>query len=471
MYGFETTVDGYDVTNTFTPETVDLTVEKVWKDNDTDKRPEDITITLVADGTETEQTLTLSDSNDWKGTFSNLLKYDYAGTGEEITYSVSEVSVSGYNTEYGTLTDNGNGQYSITVTNTSTDYREYFPIDEEIVVDESNTNTWVKNEAVNEYNAIELEMATLLPHFETPSEVLTEDSAFTMNFHEVLDSQLNLDETDADFSVYIGTTQVDHKYYTVTISPDDDCTFHVDVDLTQLYLDGVIDDDDLQGDTVIMIFFYADLEGTGLNGSYTSTVWYDVYNGDTWEYTSNVDVVSVYTYEVEILKYDASTLSGTDYAGSGLAGATLGIYYDAACTDPVYRYVGTGFDESEKLAYTVTSEEDGYAIFYGLADGTYYVKETEAPAGYQLSDEVLTVTLTESLVNSNYTYTAIFANAPEGWEPSGGTGGNGATDTAHRAKTSDTDTLGLWMLLMVSGALFATAGGVLRRKSARARRR
>ncbi len=354
-------------------------------------------------------------------------------------------------------------------------YREYFPIDEEIVTDTDeifNREAWVKNESVNEYNAIEIEMTTNLP-------VITaydlENGSYTMNFHEVLDSELILDENTPDFSVYIAGYQISPIYYTVTFDDEtgDDCNFHVVVDLTALYSDGIVTEDMLDGNTEITIFFFADLEGTGLNGTYKSTIWYDVYDGEEILYTSNVDVVYVYTYEIEILKYDTSTLVGNDYEGSALAGAILGVYYDEDCTEPVYRYVGQGFDDSKKRAYTVTSGDDGYAIFYGLAEGTYYVRETEAPSGYKISDEVLEAALGEDLNDAGYAFEGVFANSPLSAEepgpvidnPDGSTPGhtgevtdnpNGPTPNhAGEAETGDVNMSYLWIILMIAAAALA----------------
>ncbi len=284
-------------------------------------------------------------------------------------------------------------------------YREYFPIDEEIVPDESDPSTWVKEESVNEYNGIELEMSTNLPI------IIPEDLAsgqFMMYFHNILVSELKLDEDTTDFTVYIGDQLISEDYYEILFdeNTDDDCNFHVNVDLTALYNDGKVTDDMLDGNTVIRIFFYADLEGTGLNGSYTSTVWYDVYDGENWEYTSNEDVVEVYTYEVEIAKIDGET-------GDPLAGAEFGIFYDEDCKEPVYRRVGQGYDADEKYPYTVISGEDGVAMFYGLAEGTYYVKELNAPMGYVLSDEIIEVKLSADTVDDDHIYHyGEFENTP-----------------------------------------------------------
>ncbi len=327
--------------------------------------------------------------------------------------------------------------------------------------DHDNRSTWVKDESVNEYNAIEIEMSTLLPVI-TGYEL--ENGQFSMNFHEILDHELILDEADADFSVYIAGNQIAHTYYTVTIDPDDGCSFHVDVDLTALYNDGVITEDDLKGNTEIMVFFFADLEGTGLNGSYTSTVWYDLYDGEELLYTSNVDVVYVYTYEIDLIKYDASQLNGTDYEGAALEGATLGLYYDAACTQPVSR---------NGQPYTVTSDEFGSAVFYGLAEGTYYIQETKAPSGYTLSDRVLRVNLSSSL--SNNTYYGVYANAPEGStvpepgpNPNKGNPDTTNPDGATSSQTGDTTPTGIFGAIAVAAA---AAVGISGTKLYRNRRR
>lgn len=78
--------------------------------------------------------------------------------------------------------------------------------------------------------------------------------------------------------------------------------------------------------------------------------------------------VIIYVYGLQIFKHaDDST---------PLAGAEFEIYKDA---------------ELEELVGTITTEDDGYAKSSGLAEGTYYVKETKAPAGYQLLTDPITI--------------------------------------------------------------------------------
>ena len=92
--GYTSTVDGYKVTNTYTPETVEIPVSKVWNDADDQDglRPSEITVKVLA-GTEVVATAKISAANEWKHTFTNLPKYK---DGKEITYVVDEEAVENY---------------------------------------------------------------------------------------------------------------------------------------------------------------------------------------------------------------------------------------------------------------------------------------------------------------------------------------------------------------------------------------
>ena len=111
--GYETTVNGYNVTNTHEVEKIDIDVTKVWNDADNQDggRPAEITVSLLANGEETGKTLTLKEGA-WSGSFTDLDKY---ADGEEITYSVAEVEVpEGY-----TSTISGDAETGFTITNSS----------------------------------------------------------------------------------------------------------------------------------------------------------------------------------------------------------------------------------------------------------------------------------------------------------------------------------------------------------------
>ena len=95
--GYTTKVDGMNITNTHTPETVKISGTKKWVDNDNQdgKRPNSIVVRLLADGTEIDhKTVTASDG--WEYEFTGLSK---CKDGKEITYTVKEDDVAGYESE------------------------------------------------------------------------------------------------------------------------------------------------------------------------------------------------------------------------------------------------------------------------------------------------------------------------------------------------------------------------------------
>ncbi len=107
--GYISTVSGYDVTNTYKPEKTEVSVQKVWEDenNQDGNRPGEVVVTLLADEAEKE-TVTLNEGNDWKYTFKDLDKYS---GGELISYTVSEETVGSYSA---VITGNAMSGYTIT---------------------------------------------------------------------------------------------------------------------------------------------------------------------------------------------------------------------------------------------------------------------------------------------------------------------------------------------------------------------
>jgi len=111
---YETKVEGYNITNTHKPATIDITGHKTWNDNNNQdgKRPKSITVNLLANGRITDTKTVTADDN-WTYSFTNLPKY---ANGQEITYTVSELTVPGYTT---TIDDNYNITNSYTPGQTS----------------------------------------------------------------------------------------------------------------------------------------------------------------------------------------------------------------------------------------------------------------------------------------------------------------------------------------------------------------
>ena len=97
--------EGYIITNTHDPITIDIVGEKVWLDNNNNdnSRPESITVKLFANEQEvkslkvTKETVAANNPNTWLYEFKDLPKYE---NGTEINYTVKEEKVNNYETSY-----------------------------------------------------------------------------------------------------------------------------------------------------------------------------------------------------------------------------------------------------------------------------------------------------------------------------------------------------------------------------------
>ena len=117
--GYETSVDGFNITNAYTTETTEVKGSKTWNDADDQdgKRPESITVRLLANGEEKDsKTVTADENGNWTYSFENLPKYE---AGKEIVYTVTEDAVADYTTEitgYDITNSYAPGKTSVTVT-------------------------------------------------------------------------------------------------------------------------------------------------------------------------------------------------------------------------------------------------------------------------------------------------------------------------------------------------------------------
>ena len=97
-------------TNTFVQKMIDIPVTKVWNDNNNNdgKRPNNVEVELLENGSSTGKKLILSSENNWKGSFQNLVAEK---DGKAINYSVVEVATNGYQAS---VTGDVNTGYTIT---------------------------------------------------------------------------------------------------------------------------------------------------------------------------------------------------------------------------------------------------------------------------------------------------------------------------------------------------------------------
>ena len=109
--GYEASVTGQVVTNTYNPETVVLSGTKVWKDNNNQdgKRTKSVRVQIL-NGDKVVQEIEVSEATGWKFESKALPKY---GNGTEIKYTVKEVAVKEYTS---TVTTDKDGKYTVTNT-------------------------------------------------------------------------------------------------------------------------------------------------------------------------------------------------------------------------------------------------------------------------------------------------------------------------------------------------------------------
>lgn len=161
--------------------------------------------------------------------------------------------------------------------------------------------------------------------------------------------------------------------YTIKTSKlGDDCTFHIEFKAD--YLAKVTDKFD-----VIVTYGAVVKDGAPINTALVNDTWLTYGENNT---ESNKPQTKTYTFGIPVFKY-----TGTN---KPLAGAEFKLYTDSNCNeestalkftlnDSKYRY-----DSAKGNAVLTSLENTGHIDIEGLKEGTYYLKETKAPKGYNL---------------------------------------------------------------------------------------
>ena len=276
---YTTVVDGYNITNTHTPEKISISGSKTWDDNDNQdgKRPEKITVRLFADGTEvTSQTVTAD--NGWKWSFTDLDKYK---KGKEIKYTVSEDAVTDYTTEV--------KGYNITNTHTP----------EKISI--SGSKTWDDNDNQDGKRPSNIKVILFADGTEVTSQTVTADNGWKWSFTD-LDKYKKGKEikyTVSEDAVTDYTTEVKGYNITNTHTPE-----KISISGSKTWDDN--DNQDGKRPEKITVILFAD--GTEVtsqtitadNGWKWSFTDLDKYKkGKEIKYTVSEDAVTDYTTEVK----------------------------------------------------------------------------------------------------------------------------------------------------------------------------
>lgn len=106
------------------------------------------------------------------------------------------------------------------------------------------------------------------------------------------------------------------------------------------------------------------------------------------------DKVIVFTYELDTTKVDGQDntekLEGAEFKLHNAGGKWAIVNSDKKVT---------GWADTEDDGSTLTSDANGLFKVIGLDDGTYYLKETKAPTGYNLLSSEITVVITATTAN------------------------------------------------------------------------
>ncbi len=163
------------------------------------------------------------------------------------------------------------------------------------------------------------------------------------------------------------------------------------------------------------------------------------------------DVVVTYLGEFQIYKTNNAATP------AALAGAEFTLYSDSGCTAPIY-LKATATDTYQVCASTVqdaataiTTSDSGRLIIQGLKAGTYYIKETDAPNGYNPISKVISMTLTATEDSVAITNAAISHAADE------------TCTWSYAVACDDTNVSGATNVITVvnkSGSIFPNTGGI-----------
>lgn len=199
-----------------------------------------------------------------------------------------------------------------------------------------------------------------------------------MGLQEVVPVENNAEQKELDRS----------KYYSLVSNPTDGCTF--ELKFTDTFYTEYAEKINNKTLTKIQVRYHAMVKDSApINQAMQNKAWLTYGDNNT---ESNKPVTKTYTYGIPVFKH-----TGTGKNKQALAGAEFELYTDVKCTETnalkftkndadKYRY-----DENGKV--TLTSLNNGMIEIEGIKEGTYYLKETKAPKGYNLLKDAIAITI------------------------------------------------------------------------------
>ena len=183
----------------------------------------------------------------------------------------------------------------------------------------------------------------------------------------------------------------------ITATAGQDTTFTVN--LTSAYLQK----EAFYGAKKVSVTYTADLNKyavTGTAGNPNEAVSLTYSNKNDVSDTVEGNTVYVYTYTIQVQKFDD--------LGTKLSGADFSLYASAADAAANENVLATGTSDTNGLVEFKNASNE----VIRLQSGTYYVKETKAPTGYNRFTDTITVPITATYGNT-FTNNTYVTSAPE----------------------------------------------------------
>ena len=178
-------------------------------------------------------------------------------------------------------------------------------------------------------------------------------------------------------------------YYAKTGTTDNSFTLTIDPT--------VLANDDFYSNVSVEAVYTATVNTNAVIGGAGNPNKVDLSYTNSYNQTSKIEgnEVKVFTFDLTVVKVDANNTA------TKLNGAGFTLYTDLACTS-----VATNGSEKVTSGTEVVDGKDvdkGIATFTGIKAGTYYLKETTAPAGYNINSTVYKVNISDNgtVTNAN----------------------------------------------------------------------
>lgn len=226
--------------------------------------------------------------------------------------------------------------------------------------------------------------------------------------------------------------------YTLIANPKDGCTFEIE------FKENVLKPND-----VVIVTYSATLnEKAVVAGEGNPNETWLIY-GD--KNHTEKDTTRTYTWQMDVLKYTMK-----DNKETPLAGAKF-VLYKTVDGKNLYAQADksnkiTGWTENESEATVFETPDNGHFSIIGLDAGTYYLKETEAPAGYNMLKGPIEVVITATVDSATNTGTATVTPAVDGTVK---------VENNTGAELPSTGGIGTTIFYVVGGLLVVAAGVLL----------